>query len=286
MHALASFLAVTAGIIVCVGVTLPAQWHVQTKGVPTTPAGTPNLEAPAPKLADGKTPDLSGLWDSEKRPCNEAAARLGCLDALFGFPQAVFNISSTGGGPNDKDLLPMQPWAEALVKQRRDNGSKDDPMARCLPLPSPRGWSNFNTQKIVQTPESLTILDEYMSQYRQIFMDGRTLPTDPEPSFKGYSVGRWEGDTLVVETIGFKDDLWLDLWGHPLTDQARTVERIRRVNYGNLEVGITVDDPKAYTKPWTVTIKLSLAINTDLLEYICNENEKSTPHMVGPGNTK
>ena len=138
-------------------------------------------------------------------------------------------------------------------------------------------------KKIIQTADSLAILDEYMSQHRQIFMDGRTLPKDPEPSFKGYSVGRWERETLVVETIGFKDDLWLDFWGHPLTDQARTIERIRRVNYGNLEVEITVDDPKAYTKPWTVTIKLFLAINTDLLEYICNENEKSVQHMVGPG---
>ena len=105
----------------------------------------------------------------------------------------------------------------------------------------------------------------------------RSLPS------KGTSVGRWEGETLVVETIGFKDDLWLDIQGHPLTDQARTIERIRRVNYGTLEVEITVDDPKAYTKPWTVTIKLLLAINTDLLEYICNENEKSVQHMVGPG---
>ena len=117
----------------------------------------------------------------------------------------------------------------------------------------------------------------------QDFLDGRPLPTDPEPSFKGYCVGKWEGDTLVVETIGYKED-WLDSRGQPLTEQARTIERIRRVNYGNLEVGMTVDDPKAYTKPWkTQTIKLALALNTDLLEYICNENEKSLPHMVGAG---
>jgi hypothetical protein len=106
---------------------------------------------------------------------------------------------------------------------------------------------------------------------------------EPEPSFKGYSVGRWEGETLVVDTIGFKDDLWLDVSGHPLTAQARTTERIRRVNYGTLEVAITVDDSKAHTKPWTATIKLLLAINTDLLEYICNENEKSVQHMDGAG---
>jgi hypothetical protein len=149
-------------------------------------------------------------------------------------------------------------------------------------MPSPRGWSNFGLQKIIQTAESLTILDEYMLQYRQIFLDGRALPTNPEPMFKGYSVGRWEGETLVVETIGFKDDSWLDLFGHPLTAQARTFERIRRTNYGNLEVALTVDDPKAYTKPWTVTIKLALALNIELLEYVCNENEKSLQHMIGP----
>jgi len=121
-----------------------------------------------------------------------------------------------------------------------------------------------------------------MLQYRQIFLDGRVLPREPEPSFKGYSIGRWDGDTLVVETIGFKDGQWLDLVGHPLTDQGRIIERIRRLNYGNLQVELTIDDPKAYTKPWTTTIKLSVGLNTELLEYICNENEKSLQHMVGP----
>jgi hypothetical protein len=200
---------------------------------------------------------------------------------LVGNPIAFGDISTTSAG--SRAPLPMQPWAEALVKQRRDTASRDLNITRCLPLSPPQAWSTIFLKKIIQTPQSLAILDEYMSQYRQIFLDGRTLPKDPEPSFKGYSVARWEGETLVVDTIGFKDDLWLDVVGHPLTDQARTTERIRRVNYGNLEVEITVDDPKAYTKPWTVTIKLSLAMSTDLLEYICNENEKSVQHMVGSG---
>jgi hypothetical protein len=147
-------------------------------------------------------------------------------------------------------------------------------------------WASLQMQKIIHQPDSLTILQEFMGQYRQIFLDGRTLPTDPEPSFKGYSVGKWEGDTLVVETIGYKEN-WLDFQGRPLTEQARTIERIRRVNYGTLEVEMTIDDPKAYTKPWkTLTIKLALLLNTDLLEYICNENEKSLPHMVGAGAAK
>jgi hypothetical protein len=277
MRALAGLLTVGASIIIGGGVTLSAQWRdVVTKGVPLTPVGTLDLMAPAPKLADGKTPDLSGVWDAEKRLCNEAASRLGCLDAQQGIPVGFINIAT-----GDEEVLPMQPWAEALVKQRRDTAGKDDQMARCLPFPPPRGWSNFFLQKIIQTPESVTILDEYMTQFRQIFLDGRALPQNPEPMFKGYSVGRWDGDTLVVETIGFKDDGWLDLRGHPLTAQARTIERIRRINYGHLEVALTVDDPKAYTKPWTVTIRLFLAPTTELLEYICNENEKSLQHMIG-----
>jgi hypothetical protein len=278
MRARLRLLTVGASIIVCGGGSVPAQWrNVVTKGVPMTTAGAPNLTAPAPTLADGRTPDLSGIWDAEKRPCTEETSLgLGCLDALQGVPVSFINIA---GGFNE--VLPMQPWAEALVKQRMANGGKDDPAARCLPVPAPRGWAAFSLQKIIQTPESVTILDEYMTQFRQIFLDGRALPNDPEPMFKGYSVGRWDGDTLVVETIGFKDDQWLDGWGHPLTAQARTTERIRRTNYGNLEVALTVDDPKAYTKPWTVTIRLFLAPNTELLEYICNENEKSLQHMIG-----
>ena len=277
MGARARLFSLTAAVVICTSFAASAQWRNVVTKVPLTPSGTPNLSAPAPKLADGKTPDLSGIWDAEKRPCDEATARLGCIDAQGGLPVAAFNIAS-----EPKEVLPMQPWAEALVKQRRASASKDDPVARCLPMPSPRGWSNFGLQKIVQTSDSLTILDEYMLQYRQIFLDGRALPTNPEPMFKGYSVGRWEGEALVVETIGFKDDSWLDLFGHPLTAQARTFERIRRINYGNLEVALTVDDPKAYTKPWTATIKLALALNIELLEYVCNENEKSLQHMIGP----
>lgn len=263
-------------IVICSVAPLSAQWPNVVTKVPRTASGAPNLNAPAPKFSDGKTPDFSGVWQSERVPCNEATEPLGCIDAQGGVPPAFFNI---GGG--DAEVLPMQPWAEALVKQRKANAGKDDPTSRCLPIAPARGWADFPLQKIIQTPTSVTILGEYMLQFRQIFLDGRRLPTDPEPTFKGYSAGRWERDALVVETIGFKDDGWLDGWGHPLTDRARTIERIRRVNYGTLEVQITVDDPKAYTKPWTVTRKLSFVPNIELLEYVCNENEKSLQHMVG-----
>lgn len=255
---------------------MSAQWpEVRTKG-PLTPSGELNLTAPAPRLPDGKTPDLSGTWTGERQPCDETKAALGCIDAQNGIPIGLANIA---GGT--EEILPMQPWAQALVKQRRDNRGKDDQVARCLPFAGPRGWVAFFFLKIVQTPDTLAVLDEYMLQFRQIFTDGRSLPKNPEPLFKGYSVGKWEGDTLVVETMGFRDDGWLDVWGHPLTDQARTTERIRRVDFGTLEVQMTVDDPKAYTKPWSVTRKLTLVPNTELLEYVCNENEKSLQHMVG-----
>jgi hypothetical protein len=268
--------AIVLAITSCWAVTLSGQWPDVVTKVPKTPSGAPNLTAPAPRLADGKTPDLSGTWTGEKRPCDETKAPLGCIDAQGGLPVGFANIA---GGT--EEILPMQPWAQALVKQRRDNAAKDDPFSRCLPVSVPRGWGAFFVLKIIQTPDTLAILDEYMLQFRQIFTDGRSLPKNPEPLFKGYSVGKWEGDTLVVETTGFRDDGWLDVWGHPLTDQARTTERIRRVDFGTLEVQLTIDDPKAYTKPWSVTRKLAFVPNTELLEYVCNENEKSLQHMVG-----
>ena len=269
-------IAAAIAIVGCWTLTLSAQWpDIRTTG-PLTASGAPNLEASAPKLADGRTPDLSGVWDADKFPCNETTAALGCIDAPQGIPFGAINIA----GQNTE--LPMQPWAAELFKQHRDAAGKDDTIARCLPVSPARAWASFALQKIIQTRDTVVILDEYMIQFRQIFLDGRALPNDPEPTFKGYSIGKWDGEALVIETIGLKDNGWLDLQGHPLTDQARITERIRRVDYGHLQVEITVNDAKAYTQPWTRTVKLTLAPKTELLEYICNENEKSTPHMVGP----
>jgi hypothetical protein len=177
--------------------------------------------------------------------------------------------------------LPYQPWAAAQVKQNLADIRKDDPTTRCLPISPVRQWSDFFPQKIVQTADAVFVLSEYMIQYRQIFLDGRPLPKDPFPSFKGYSVGHWEGDTLVVETTGYKNGLWLDLKGDPLTEEGRTTERIRRPKFGRLEVQLTVNDPKAYTRPWSATRYLTLALDTELIEDVCNENNKNLPHMVG-----
>lgn len=268
---------------------LSAQWtDIKTKGVPFGPDGKPNLKAPVPKMADGKTPDFSGVWNGIKVPCTERAggvgAVFGCSDVPFGVPIGLMDVTANGtedGQPGTTYPLPYQPGVEAMVRQNLAANRKDDPTTRCLPISPVRQWADFFPQKIAQTTDTLIVLSEYMVQYRQIHLDGRPLPKDPNPSFKGYSVGHWEGDTLVVETIGYRDGLWLDLRGDPLTSAGRTIERIRRPAYGNLQVEITVDDPKVYTRPWTVTRYLKIALDTELLEDVCNENERSFTHMVG-----
>jgi hypothetical protein len=176
--------------------------------------------------------------------------------------------------------LPYQPWALELVTKRKADNSKDNPDAHCLPM----GFMQFHThpepRKIVQTPTFMAIIYEANSGLRQIFMDGRSLPgKDAEPWWYGYSVGKWDGDTLVVETSGFLDGQWLDVQGSPLTDQAKVTERIRRPNYGTLEIDVTVDDPKAYTKPWTVRVNQRLLPDSELIEFICEDRDAT--HYVG-----
>jgi hypothetical protein len=266
---------------------LSAQWpQVKTRRVPLTRDGKPDLNAPPPKFGNSKIPDLSGIWNSIKTPCeqSEAAKIFGCSDIPFGAPVGIMDVTATGseeGQAGTTVPLPYQPWAAAQVKQNLADIRKDDPTTRCLPISPVRQWSDFFPQKIVQTADAVFVLSEYMIQYRQIFLDGRPLPKDPFPSFKGYSVGHWEGDTLVVETTGYKNGLWLDLKGDPLTEEGRTTERIRRPKFGRLEVQLTVNDSKAYTRPWSATRYLTLALDTELIEDVCNENNKNLPHMVG-----
>lgn len=269
-------------------VLLPAQWlHYPTAGVPKTRSGQPNLGAPAPRSADRK-PDLSGMWWSAGDPlpcppdirsddgsCLEKGLGLGNTKGS-GLPAQAVNIAAGLDGG-----LPYQPWAGALMKERAATPGKDDPHSKCLPPSFPRAYALPHIQKLIQTPGLLIILDEFNASYRQIFTDGRPLPVDPQPSWNGYSSGKWEGDTLVVETIGFRDDLWLDMLGNPLTSAAKVTERFRRPNFGRLEIEVTVDDPKAYTKPWTVTFKQGIVLDTELVDEICAENEKSVQHMAG-----
>jgi hypothetical protein len=167
------------------------------------------------------------------------------------------------------------------VKARRADENKDDPDGHCQPLGLVKMHLHPYPRKMIQVPGLLLILFERNTEYRQIFTDGRPLPEDPQPGFNGYSVGKWDGDTLVVESIGFKDGLWLDISGTPLTDAARVTERFRRPNFGSLEIEVTVDDRKAYTKPWSIQVDQTIALDTDMLEFVCKENEKDVPHLVG-----
>jgi hypothetical protein len=182
-----------------------------------------------------------------------------------------------------EDLKPgdVLSWAEALARQRQENLGKDDPSTiHCLPFGPRFTPVATNPQKIVQTPTLVVILIENLTS-RQIFLDGRDLPVNPNPDFMGYSVGRWEGDTLVVTTRGYNDRTWLDGGGHPHTESLRTTERFHRKDFGRLEIDETYDDPKAYTRPWTVKVTGELMADSDLLEYVCNENEKDSAHLVG-----
>src|SRR6476661_1901973 len=271
-------LLVVATTLILAAAPFYAQWtDVKTKRVPLTRDGKPDMNAPAPKLADGKTPDLSGIWNSIKIPCEGTPAEraFGCNDVPLGIPVAVMDVTATGsedGQAGTTVPLPYQSWAEAQVKQNLADIRKDDPTTRFLPISPVRQWADFFPMKILQTKDTVVVLSEYMVQYRQIHLDGRPLPKDPVPSFKGYSVGHWEGDTLVVETTGYKNGLWLDLKGDPHTEEGRTTERIRRPKFGRLEVQLTVNDPKAYTRPWSATRYLTLALNTELIDDVCNEN--------------
>jgi len=227
------------------------QWlKYPTAGIPRTEDGKPDLSAPTPRHANGR-PVLSGLW----RPAP-------------GGP-GVGDIAR-----NLKEPVPFQPWAEALYKERRANNSRDDPTARCVVGGVPRSDLVGYPYRILEVPGTVVILYEAVHGYRQIFTDGRELPKDPNPAWFGYSVGRWEGDAFVVETAGFNDNVWLDNGGKPATEQLRVTERFIRKNFGSMDIEITIDDPRAYTKPWTVTQPLAFAADTELLEYICNENNK------------
>ena len=257
---------------------LGAQWpRLPDKNLPLKADGTPNLEAPTPRTADGK-PDLTGVWLNEwfyggqvRRP----------PAALPGEPPP-----STFGniGANFPNGLPMQPWAKALMAERKRLGSKDNPDAHCLPMGMMQFHEHPQPRKMIQTPDVLVILYEGNAGVRQIFTDGRPAPkNDPQPWWYGYSTGRWEGDTLVVETTGVRDGGWHDIDGSPQTDAVEVTERFRRLNYGTMKIDVTIDDPKAYTAPFTVRVNQKLMVDervdAELIEFICAENEKDVERM-------
>jgi hypothetical protein len=256
--------AIAVALLLVVSGTASGQWlGYPAKGIPRNADGTPNLSAPAPRTPDGR-PDLSGIWQPTADPGDPA----GGIEGIVG-PKYLINIMR-----DLKGAEPFQPWAEKIYKERQANKLRDNPMIKCLPAGVPRLNAYTHPYKIVQTPGLIVVLYESQTTFRQIFTDGRSHPTDPEPSWLGYSIGRWEGDVLVVETIGFNDKTWLDGFGHPHSEAMKLTERFRRRDFGHMDIDITIDDPKAYTKPIRYVQPQILEPETELIEYVCNENAK------------
>lgn len=252
--------------VVCV-VSATAQWlDYPTPGIPRTPDGKPNLSARVPKAEDGK-PDLSGLWQRMRNP----NARRTALEM----------------GPNLEDFMrpgekipPLLPSAEALHQQRMANFMADRPSARCLPHSIPDQMLIGVPMKIVQNRGLTLILYEEFARFRQIFTDGRSHPPVSQPAWLGYSIGRWEGDWFVVDTRGFNDKSWLDDSGRPHTEALHTIERFHRRDFGHLDVEVTIDDPQAYTKPWSFPMQFEFLADTEMIEDVC-DNERDAAHSAG-----
>ncbi len=250
--------------------TASAQWTKDPlSSIPRTSDGKPNLSAPAPRTPDGKV-DLSGTWLADPDP-NGSRQNVENMR----FSQYFVNVAAD----LKPEEVPFQPWAKTLFTQYLQNDGRDSPATYCKPTTVPQLDSHPLPYKIVQSPRLIIFLYEENTVFRQVFIDGRQAVKDAEPRWMGYSSGRWEGDTLVVDTSGFNDQSWLDAMGHPHSDALHLTERFRRPNVGKLEIEITINDPKAYTKPIVYTQKSSLLADEDLLEYYCAENEKDVQHF-------
>ena len=257
--------------------TLPlaAQWlNYPEARTPRTKDGRPNLTAPAPRMKGN--PDLSGVWQAERTPQNEFTRVLGNDLAkvqvdLNDVTKHVLNVF-WGLKPEEQ---PLRPEALVILKQRANLAS---PSTHCLPAGIPAGIFIYNF-KIIQAPQEIVIVLGDGDPPRQIFTDGRSLPRDPQPSWMGYSVGKWQGDTLTVETIGFNEASWLDTFGHPRSEFMRIREAYHRRDFGHMDLEVTLEDPKYYTRPFTLNTQLNLIPDSDVLEFVCGENEKDRAHL-------
>ena len=247
-------------LAVCViagAVAVSAQWQgYKTPGIPRLPDGSPNLSAPAPKTVDGR-PDLSGIWQASR--------------AVFDLAQAM----------KKGETVPFSADGKRIFSERRATESKDDPSARCLPTGLPVRALLRTPFKIIQTPPVMAILYESRTTFRQIMTDGRPLPDVDWPAWNGFSVGGWQGDTFVAETAGFNGKPWLDQAGYPASDALRITERFRRRDFGHMDMEMVIDDRKMYTKPWSIVGEFILQADTELLEFICEENEKDSAILDG-----
>ena len=258
MRQLSARAFIVLGTVLLATFGVAAQWQgYETPGIPRTADGKPNLTAPVPRAPNGK-PDLTGIWMA---------------------PRIRVELAQ---GLKKGETVPFTPEGRALADQRRANNGKDDPGARCLPTGVPVRATLQTPFKILQTPQVTAILYESRTQFRQILTDGRPLPKEIDwPTWQGFSIGRWDGDTFVVESAGFNGKAWLDQVGHPSTEKLRVTERFTRRDFGHMDVVSTIDDPNAYKKPWSYRQPLSLLADTELLELVCNENNTDLPHLKG-----
>ena len=248
----------TAVIACTLGVPVWAQWdRYPSKNVPRMADGKVDFNAPPRRTADGKV-DLSGIWE----------------------PPSVKYLLNIAADLKPGEV-PLQPWAEKLLQERIATHGKDHPGARCLPSGIPEKLSVPDGVKIVQTPEAMIFMWDSRTIFRQVFTDGRSFPKDPQPAWMGYSIGRWDGDTFVVETIGQNGKTWLDMRGHPATEALRVTERYTRPTIGRMNITVTIDDPKAYTRPWDVRLTWQLLPDVELIESICEENNRDPVHIFG-----
>ena len=259
-------------------VPVAAQWvGYPTPHVPRKADGKVDMTAPTPRLANGK-PDFTGIWISDRTEPGQ---------------ETISDTSSLPSGRHMQDMgadmeggLPYQPWQLPIVKKRTENLAIDDPHIRCLPDFFLRAYGLPHMLKWIHTPDILVMLNEMNAGYRQIFTDARALPDTPSPAWQGYSSAKWDGDTLVVDTIGMRDDTWIDWHGSVVTEAAKIHEEIRRLDFGHIEIKATVDDPKGYTKPWSVTMRQRIVVDAELIDEICLENEQFVKRMGLDGGAK
>jgi len=277
--------AIASTVIICLTlvISVEAQWvNHPSPGIPRTTDGKPNLAARTPTTADGK-PDLTGIWTTDRTPLPE-------LERLF---PGLGDLAVPGDGPEvlhkyfmnvladfKREDSPLRKEFVPILIQRGEDQGKDSPTAKCLPPGVPMGDLLALPRRFIHVPGLMVILSE-ANPPRLIYLDGRKHPVDPQPAWLGYSVGAWEGDTLVVETRGFTDKSWLDAFGHPRSEAMRITERIRRRDFGHLDVQVTLDDPKLYSKQFSIRYSVTLTPDTDILETVCVENERDAKHMVG-----
>jgi hypothetical protein len=271
------------GILIALAMTpalLQAQWlNHPTPGIPRTSDGKPNLSAPTPRATDGR-PNLSGLWQTDAAPADVLERLIpGATNGAGEEPLSQYFINILSDFK--PEAAPMQPAAAALFQQRAKTFSNESPLSHCLPEGMPLIEMAPAPYKIIQTPGLTVMLYERDTTFRQVYTDGRKLPDDPQPSWLGYSAGKWDGDSLVVETIGFNDRGWLDARGHTHSEALHLTERFHRLDFGHMEVHLTIDDPQTYTRPFTILLKQRLRADSDLLESFCAENEKDSRHVDG-----